>query len=1283
MRIILFLLFAVTVAAGGLEFEANRGQAGAEVRYLARTPLGMMFFTDQEVVLKGGKGALRLTLVGANPESRWATEGKRVGETAYFIGRDESKWIRNLPTYERLGRRNVYAGIDAVFYGSEGTLEYDFHVAPYADPAKIRMAVQGARKVSIDGTGGLVIDTAEGVVRQKRPVLYQVLADGGRQSVVGKFRLLGVNEFGFDVGPYDRALALAIDPVIESSTYLGASGDDTIVWSDGSTSVGMTTSTDFPNAAGAGARKGRDILLRGPLLSTVVSTIIIGGSGDEVVTGAARESNQGLVIVGYTDSKDLPTSLTNAGTIAQPEYGGGASDGFVFVLQPSSFQRQYLFSYLGGPGDDRITGVVWPFGTSPTIVGTTTAPWIALPSGMSIFGPLGGIDGFVATVTSGARVFNLAYFGGTGDDRALGIARALDFSFLITGATSSSDFPLVNPLYGQRSGESDAFLLSLQMIFPQPVMTASTLFGGSGADRGTQAAQLFNGNVVLGGVTSSANLPVTNAVQPVYGGGTSDAFLTLFTPDLSRVVSSTFYGGSGFEELTALVTDSQGNLYAGGFTSSPDFPVKNAVQKSFGGGLDDGFLLHFDDASVLQQATYLGGSGSDQLRSLISDSQLGVVAAGQTTSVDFPIVGAGQTSLAGNADGFVTQIGSALISIGSLSSGKDLRAKATVLLGNLNGSRGTSVVVTSSDRTIVLLATALNDAGSTSVTTGNGRDLYVDCLVDKGGADVTLSAPGYPSKVIRANCYPATLNVKFAIGASYEDGIGYRISLPAGPVTFRPQVTALHPASPFDYANVVAVRPGADPIVLQISNSNPQTLGLAVSSMTAGSPTDSRALVLQPIAPGVADLTFTSPRIVSPPPIRIVVDFPPDPIVAVSHAGNILPGPATFTIAVSNRGGAAPLVGPVVIKEILPVGFTLVSMSGTGWTCVAATCTRGDSLAAGSSYATITVQVLVSSNGPSYVVHVVELTASGSVSTSGSEEFAVGGPRATSVTPTATSGGTQTLSFQFEGNSPFDVVNILINDALDGRRACFLAYSASVNALYIVADNGDPNQISGKLMNGNGTVGNSQCTVNLTASSVDGTFPGRLTLTLVIAFAPSFGGNKLIYMAARDTVGGNSGWKLKGTYAVPGQAVTFPNAVSFVPATGSTQAAMLFSTFADSSTAQNLQTGWMLINTALDGRAACYVAYHRPRNLLFLYPDNGDGSQAASIPLSGTQALSNSQCTIFAQGSAVSTNGPQLTLRLNVLFKAGFTGQKGVWTAVQTLGGQVSPWQVLGSWIVP
>jgi len=283
------------------------------------------------------------------------------------------------------------------------------------------------------------------------------------------------------------------------------------------------------------------------------------------------------------------------------------------------------------------------------------------------------------------------------------------------------------------------------------------------------------------------------------------------------------------------------------------------------------------------------------------------------------------------------------------------------------------------------------------------------------------------------------------------------------------------------------------------------------------------------------------------------------------------------------------------------------------------------------------------------------------------------------------SAGSNSISVTYSapgGYQSLDVVNILINTVLDGRQACYLAYSRPSNALYIVADNGDSTEISGKVMDGTGVVGNSQCTVALAGSSATGA-GNTLTLALNVSFSSSFGGNKVVYAAARDTAQNNSGWQTVGVRSVPTMPATFPNPVVVTPASGNSLTQTVTVSYQDQSSATNLQTVWALINSAIDGRAACYIAYYRPGNQLYLYPDNGDGTQAGSIALTGNNTISNSQCTVSAQGASVTASGNTLTLTLPVTFKTAFAGFKGVWLAAQTLAAQTSPWQALAAWSVP
>ncbi|HYW41271.1 MAG TPA: hypothetical protein VE959_00355 [Bryobacteraceae bacterium] len=230
------------------------------------------------------------------------------------------------------------------------------------------------------------------------------------------------------------------------------------------------------------------------------------------------------------------------------------------------------------------------------------------------------------------------------------------------------------------------------------------------------------------------------------------------------------------------------------------------------------------------------------------------------------------------------------------------------------------------------------------------------------------------------------------------------------------------------------------------------------------------------------------------------------------------------------------------------------------------------------------------------------------------------------VTPGYGSGMSQMMSFTFSdprGVHDLDVVNVLINNFLDGRSACYLAYSNSGSMLYLVADNGGT--LLPLALNGSGTVSNSQCTVTGAGSSATGS-GNTLTLTLNLSFNPAFAGDKVFYMAAHDLQGGNSGWQALGTWCVPG-ASTFPAVTAAAPARGAGSSQAFTFTFTDTKGFQDLGVANVLINSALDGRQACYIAYSQPYRTLYLVGDAG-GGLSQGLALGGSGSVSNSHCTI-------------------------------------------------------
>ncbi len=412
--------------------------------------------------------------------------------------------------------------------------------------------------------------------------------------------------------------------------------------------------------------------------------------------------------------------------------------------------------------------------------------------------------------------------------------------------------------------------------------------------------------------------------------------------------------------------------------------------------------------------------------------------------------------------------------------------------------------------------------------------------------------------------------------------------------------------------------------------------------------------------------------------------------VTKTHTGNFAQGQAgaSYTVTVTNTGNAEATTG--TLTEIVPAGLTLVSMSGQHFSCAGATCNLIAALGPSAS-TTVTVTVDVSMVAPPTVTNQVTMSGGGATATATASDvttivpIAGGVPAPAGINPAVSTGVAGTYTFTFTnstGGANITVANVLINNYLDGRNACYLAYSVADNVLYLVPDSGG-GLLPGLVLNGTGSTGNSQCQISGAGSSAvtDG---ATLTLTLNITFNTlNFAGNKVIYMAARNATA-NSGWQTRGARGIPPLPTAAPAPVSVSPFSGSGTQQTFSLSYRDATAASNLQTMWVLINTAIDGRGACYVAYYRPGNQIFLYPDNGDGTQALSTVLTGTNSISNSQCTVSAQGSSVVFAGSQMSVILNITFKSAFTGPKGIWMAAQTLGGAAtSPWEILGAWVAP
>src|SRR5437867_4977604 len=379
-----------------LHFEANQGQTHQDVRFLARGPGYSLYLTAGEAVLvltkpnpqakrdvlstperlatqaQGTPAVVRMGLVGAAPKPFVSGLDELPGKANCFIGKDPATWRTNGPTYAKVHYREVYPGIDLVYYGNQRQLEHDFVVAPGADPKRIVLGFKGANKIEIDTQGELVLHAARGDVRLKKPVIYQEI-DGVRQEIAGRYVRKGANRIGFKLAAYDATRPLVIDPVLSYSTYLGGSQDD-YGWGIAVDALGNAYATgivsaNFPTTPGAfntecagGGFSGcanAFVTKLDPTGTALYSTYL----GNAYAFGIAVDADGNAYVTGSTTSTTFPTT---PGAF-KPSFAGGncganggyfvpCRNAFVTKLDPTGSALVYS-TFLGGSALDEGRGI--------------------------------------------------------------------------------------------------------------------------------------------------------------------------------------------------------------------------------------------------------------------------------------------------------------------------------------------------------------------------------------------------------------------------------------------------------------------------------------------------------------------------------------------------------------------------------------------------------------------------------------------------------------------------------------------------------------------------------------------------------------------------------------------------------------------------------------------------------------------------------------------------------------------------------------------------------------
>ncbi|MFY9558656.1 MAG: SBBP repeat-containing protein [Terriglobales bacterium] len=820
-----------------LTFEVNQGQTDSRVKFLSRGSRYTLFLTPSEAVLElatghsqpsrrpGVSGAdralgkgeaqqsavLRVRLTGANPSPVVGGLEELPGKSNYFIGKDPKKWRTNVPTFGKVRYRDVYPGIDLVYYGNQRQLEHDFIVAPGSDPRAIRLKVEGAKKIRLDG-GNLVLEVPGGEVRLRKPLVYQELA-GERREIAGGYTLERPNRVGFRVASYDTNRPLIIDPVLMYSTYLGGSGlDETrgiAVDASGSAYVtGFTDSPNFPTTSGTfqttfAGSGGFPFLCcdafvakLNPTGSGLVYSTYLGGSGPDSGFGIAVDSSGNAYVTGDTESTtDFPTTSG----VFQTAFGGsgfwaGATfgDGFVAKLNPTGSGLVYS-TYLGGNGADEAHGIAIDPSGNAYIVGLTRST--NFPSSAALQSTLTGfVSGFVTKLNaSGSGLVYSTYFNGN-SSTTTGIAADASGNAYVAGSSEcSGSLPITSGAYQTTcaGGSDDNFVVKLN---PTGGLLYSTYLGGSGSDEPGGIAVDSSGNAYVTGRTDSPNFPMTTGAFQTGSGGSTDTFVSKLNSSGTQLLYSTYLGGSGGDYGQAIALNTSGEAYVAGQTASTDFPTTNAVQP-VSGGPSDGFLTKLNAAgSAVLYSTYLGGSGSnDAALGVAVDASGSGYVAGLTNSTDFPMTsGALQASSGGGQyDGFVAKIASSSPTSATVTSSANpsMFGQSVTFTAMVTGSGGTPTgMVTFNDGTTAIGTGTMSggqatfnssslSVGSHSITVVYGGDsnfsgstsAVLAQIVNKASTSTAVSSSANPSILNQSVTFTATVTV-VAPGAGTPTG---------------------------------------------------------------------------------------------------------------------------------------------------------------------------------------------------------------------------------------------------------------------------------------------------------------------------------------------------------------------------------------------------------------------------------------------------------------------------------------------------------------------------------
>jgi Beta-propeller repeat len=633
-----------------LTFEPNQGQADPRVKFVSRNNGATVFLTSTGAVLAlartnppigknlAWRSALRkdhdmravlssisktrvegtvlsMNFEGANPAAYAEGMGLMPGKSNYLIGNDPHAWHTRIPNYTRVKYRNLYPGIDLVYYGHQGQLEYDLVAAPNSEPRDVRLRFQGADRVEINSAGEVIVQSGQGRIVLHKPRTYQH-AGNNKETVAGGYRQLGPDSVGFQVAEYDHRKPLVIDPILSYSTYLGG-------------------------------------------FEAQSYGIAVDAQHNGYVTGFAA----------FID--DFPTTPGAFQTSLAP---GGFANAFVTKLDPSGTQLLYS-TYLGGSSlYTESFAIAVDSAGSAYVTGLTFDGFPIFPSPNKVFqgtfqSTSNGVNAFVAKLNpSGSGLEYSTYLGGNTSDVGFGIAVDRSGSAFVDGFTSSSNFPLVNqfqsnggafvsrldplgqkllystyfvganaivadatgnayvtggagpgfsPAINSSGGQGDAFVAKIDTTSSGAASLKYFAYVGGSSDDSASAIALRSGcssdcDAYITGGTLSSDFPTTTGQS--YGGFNDEYVAEL--NETGHIVYSRLLGGSFYDAGGGIAVDSSGKAYVTGTTHSLNFPVRHPIQPP---GAPGGQLFESSDGGATLALTAWPGTTAGTVRSAVVD----------------------------------------------------------------------------------------------------------------------------------------------------------------------------------------------------------------------------------------------------------------------------------------------------------------------------------------------------------------------------------------------------------------------------------------------------------------------------------------------------------------------------------------------------------------------------------------------------------------------------------------------------------------------------------------